>query len=134
MHYRESIGYPTSFDRVSEWIRDKAANDGRMVLHAGRSGSYWVILAGSESLADWAAEQLQRGSTASPTMGLLTVSPQLRTVAFSQDCGGVEHKMLVEMVVELLDSFSEYRVFDEETSEEITDLVKADPEAELFDQ
>jgi hypothetical protein len=126
-----TIGYPQGFEQVPEWLRRRAADDPLLALGEGEHGEFYVVVAASEELARWAQEQLDADRLLPAGMGVIEVSTQFHTVRVNLECGDDESAVTAALIKDLLNQFPNYRVYDEDSGENITELVRADVN-ELF--
>jgi hypothetical protein len=131
MRYHFTIAYPQGFEQVSQWLRERAADEPLLALGEGQHGEFYVVVAASEEQAQWVQEQLDADRLLPEGIGVIEVSTQFYTVRVNLECGDEEAAVIAALVKKLLSQFPNYRIYDEDASEDITELVRADAN-ELF--
>jgi hypothetical protein len=131
MRYHFTIAYPQGFEQVSQWLRQHAADEPLLALGEGQHGEFYIAVAPTEEQARWVQEQLDADRLLPAGIGLVEVSTQFHTVRVNLECGDDEAAVTASLVKDLLQTFPNYAIYDEDTSEDITALVRADVN-ELF--
>ena len=122
---------PGRFAPISAWLRERAAQDPLCAFAEGMHGHFVLLTTGSEESTKWLQEQLNAGRSAIPGVGLVEVYPEHKFLRVNLECTDAARSALDAIVTELLKSFPDYSIYDEDTDEEITQLVRADV-GELF--
>ncbi len=131
MRYHFTIGYPQGFDQVSAWLRQRATDDPLLALGEGQHGEFYIVVAAANDLARWAQEQLDADRLLPAGMGVVEVSNQFNTIRVNLECGDEECATTAGLIKDLLQAFPNYVVYDEDSGEDITALVRTNVD-ELF--
>lgn len=127
-----SIGYKEGFDQVADWLRQQPGVNPCLALGKGLHGTFWVVAAPTENLARWMQENLDRGTSVSPSMAVAEVIPAHNVVCFNKECSDASLAQLAVVIVRMLVEFPPDSVWDADRHEDITASVRANPRA-LFE-
>ena len=126
MRYHFTISYSDGFEQASAWLRQRAAEDPFLALAEQVHDHYGVVIAGSESVANWQQEQLDAGRGISSNLGLIEVYDEVQIMRVNLECGDAAIEVAARLLADLFKDFPNYSVYDEDCHESITDLVRAD--------
>lgn len=132
MRYHFTIAYRQGFEQVSQWLRQHAADEPLLALGEGQHGEFYIAVAPTEEQARWVQEQLDADRLLPAGIGLVEVSTQFHTIRVNLECGEEESAATAQLIKDLLAKFPDYAIYDEDTNEDITELVRADAN-ELFE-
>lgn len=122
-----SIGYKEGFDEVADWLRQQPTVNPCLALGKGVHGTFWVVAASCPELAKWMQENLDRGTSVSPSMAVAEVLPDHKVVCFNKECSDASLAQLAPVITRMIVEFPPDSVYDADRDEDITELVKADP-------
>jgi hypothetical protein len=126
-----SIGYPRGFEQVFNWLQRRAAEDPKIAYREEDNGQFYLVIADSDDSAKWLQEQLDANRSLPIGPCVIEVSPEFSTMSVNLECGDDETAVTATLIKDLLSQFPEYRIYDEDSGDEITDLVRVDVN-ELF--
>jgi hypothetical protein len=132
MRYHFSIDYPGDFGPISAWLRERAAADPLVAVAPGPRDYYSLVFTSSPEFATQQQQQFDAGHGAYCGVCVVEVAPEHRLLRVNLECGNQESAAAAAFITALFDKFPNYSVYDEDSSEDITALVQANPD-ELFD-
>jgi len=125
-----TIGLAGDFESILNRILEHARQDPRIVYWDRGQWGVALVFAFTPKMALEEKADIERYGVASPTLCVLEIHPQTKTVVVNQECMDQPRSMLAEFVKWILGNFAS-QVADSDTGKDITALAKESPD-ELF--